>query len=60
VMPVRIPAPFTPPVGAKRRSRYRGPVASENGTGVGSGNRTGADLTGASIQCVPFPLTTDF
>jgi len=26
------------------------PVASENGTGIGTGNRTGAHLTGASSR----------
>ena len=30
-----------PPVEAKRRSRYRGPVASENGTGVAPEDGTG-------------------
>ena len=33
----------TPPVVAKRTSRYRGPVAPEDGTGVGSGNPTGVN-----------------
>ncbi len=30
-----------PPVEAKRRSRYRGPVAPVDGTGVGTEDRTG-------------------
>ena len=30
-----------PPVEAKRRSRYRGPVALVDGTGVGPEDRTG-------------------
>ena len=30
-----------PPVEAKRRSRYRGPVALADGTGVGPEDRTG-------------------
>ena len=39
---------FTPPVVAKRTSRYRGSVAPEDGTGVGQDDRTGVESKGYS------------
>ena len=40
---------FTPPVVAKRTSRYRGSVAPGDGTGVGQNDRTGVNSFSACL-----------